>query len=197
MNTQSHAIMNLAIMRKFFTNADSIKHFNSLVVLGSILPDVPMFIFFIYYAFIVGAPQQQIWNELYFTPSWHVFFDLFNSIPIFLIICLLAYYYQKRGLLAFGLANLLHFAGDFFVHQIDGHAHFYPFTMWKFISPVSYWDPAHHGVLFSLFETALVIACSVYLFRFIKKRWSRVALVLVNVLNITNYLIWYVVFNVF
>lgn len=45
-----------------------------------------------------------------------------------------------------------HSVMDFFVHADDAYAHFYPWSMWRFHSPVSYWNPAHYGQYVSAVE---------------------------------------------
>ena len=67
--------------------------------------------------------------------------------------------------LALFSSMLLHVLGDLPVHHDDAHRHFFPFSDWRFASPVSYWDPAHYGRWFSLFELALVLGASLYLWR--------------------------------
>jgi len=188
MNTPSHAILNLFILRKLFKKkVDKVKHFNLIVVLGSILPDLPMFFFFLYYTFINKVPQMEIWHTLYFTESWQVVFNLFNSIPIFLVIALLAYKFSKTRLFVFCLANLLHFVGDFFVHQEDAHAHFFPLSNYKFMSPISYWDRSSGGTTFSIIEAMVILVISIYLFKHIKTWWGKALLIGANVFSLLHF----------
>ena len=41
-------------------------------------------------------------------------------------------------------------------HRDDSHRHPYPLSDWRFISPLSYWDPVHHGQWLGLAEASLV-----------------------------------------
>ena len=100
-----------------------------------------MFIFFAVEAFILKHPQRLIWGERYFLPEWQNLFDLFNSIPLFLILLGIGYWRKSNALIVCSLSLLLHAAGDFFLHQDDGHRHFFPLLQYRFHSPVSYWDP--------------------------------------------------------
>jgi hypothetical protein len=77
---------------------------------------------------------------------------------------------------AFSASALLHSAIDFLVHRDDGHMQFWPLTDWRFQSPVSYWDPAHGGNWFGLFEAALGILLIVVLFRRYRSRRVRAML---------------------
>jgi hypothetical protein len=58
---------------------------------------------------------------------------------------------------------LLHTVGDFLLHHTDAHRHFFPFSDWKFYSPISYWDPSHFGAAAAVIEGLVVLAGSLYL----------------------------------
>ncbi len=83
-----------------------------------------------------------------------------------------------RAALCFAFAGsaLLHSVIDFLVHREDAHMQFWPLTEWRFVSPVSYWDPAHYGNWFSLFEAALGLVMAVMLFRRYRNVLARIAL---------------------
>lgn len=67
--------------------------------------------------------------------------------------------------LAFSASALLHSAIDLLVHRDDAHMQFWPLTEWRFRSPLSYWDPAHGGTWFGLFEATVGILLVAILFR--------------------------------
>ena len=69
-------------------------------------------------------------------------------------------------LFALFLSLLLHTLGDLPLHHDDGHRHFFPFLDWRFESPVSYWDPAHYGLWFSLVEATAVAVAATLLYRY-------------------------------
>ncbi len=75
-------------------------------------------------------------------------------------------------------AALLHVAADFPLHHNDGHTHLWPLSNWKFVSPVSYWDPAHYGNFVRPFELLLGITCLIVLYRRFNTRWVRVLCVI-------------------
>ena len=54
--------------------------------------------------------------------------------------------------------------GDLPLHNDDAHRHFFPFSDWRFSSPVSYWDPQHYGYWASLVEFSCVLLASIFLY---------------------------------
>ena len=141
--------------------------------LGAVLPDLPMFGFYGYEKFVLGTSDHVIFSERYFDPGYQLFFDIFNSAPLFAAMLALCLWRRWRvGALIAGSA-LLHIALDLPVHHDDAHRHFLPFTNWRFASPVSYWDPAHHGVAFAIAEGIGAIAACIYVVRKGKSRPMR------------------------
>lgn len=139
----------------------------SALLVGAILPDAPMFVFF---AVVkgMGYSGEEIWGRLYFLDSWQLFFDCFNSFPIYLLILGVAYRLQDRWqgslwwMLMAGSA-MLHLACDLPLHHDDSHRHFLPLTNFRFASPVSYWDPKHFGIPVAITEAAFTLVGSIYL----------------------------------
>lgn len=80
---------------------------------------------------------------------------------------------------AFSASALISSATDFLLHHNDGHMHFWPLSEWRFASPVSYWDPNHHGVVFGFLEAALGVFLAIILFRRYANIGIRVVLALV------------------
>lgn len=201
MNTPSHVLLNLFLLRRRFEKRPGqvenlqVEKLNEAIVLGSILPDLPMFFFFVWYVWIFPTSQLKIWGSLYFREDWQMLFNFFNSIPIFLVLAGLAYYFSKPRFFVFCVANLLHFAEDFFVHQEDGHAHFFPLSDYKFMSPISYWDSRSFGHYFSIFEAFLILVLSFYVFKYLKTWWGKTLLILVNVFSFGNHIFWYFIFS--
>lgn len=190
MNTQTHILLNLALLRKTgLRNASSMNMQSAFW--GSLLPDLPMFVFFIS-SVIIGESQRRIWDELYFLPGWQTPIDIFNSIPIFLTILLVGILLRRRGIIIFAAAALLHVAGDFLLHHDDAHAHFFPFSKWRFSSPVSYWDPDHYGRIFVVVEFLMGAAATIILFRYYSKFRYRALLVSGNVLNLVGLVAIYI-----
>jgi len=71
----------------------------------------------------------------------------------------------KKGIAIFFASMFFHSLFDYPVHHDDAHAHFFPLTNYHFISPISYWNPAYHGMWIGLLEMATVLVGSIYLWR--------------------------------
>lgn len=132
------------------------------VAAGAILPDAPMFGFYAYQRLVVGSSEREIWSTLYFQDSWQLFFDVFNSIPLMLVVIGLSTLCGARWGALLGASALLHLCFDLPLHHDDAHRHFLPLTEWRFASPVSYWDPKHFGFIFVWLELAFGIGASSY-----------------------------------
>ncbi len=160
MNTPAHVVASLLIL------GDRDRPETGLpLVVGALLPDAPIVAFYAYQKLWRGMPEAWIWSEGYYLPQWQAFFDVFNSLPLILA-GLLAARAAGSVLLAAGFASMgVHVLGDLPLHHDDAHRHLFPFSDWRFESPVSYWDPAHHGGIVAAFEALLVIAGGLFLFR--------------------------------
>jgi len=181
MNTPAHLILNLTVLGK----QDTEKYLLP-VLLGALLPDLPMFVFYFVERVVLGTPNQLIWREAYFEPTWQNFIDSFNSIPIIALAFGYAWLAKNRFVMLLCLSMLLHIAFDLPVHHDDGHRHFFPLVQWRFESPVSYWDPRHYGRTVGLLEAGMVFACCVLMFRRHKIMWTRIAVLLVAFLQIVE-----------
>ncbi len=82
--------------------------------------------------------------------------------------------------LIFGSAAVLHVLADLPLHHDDGHPHFWPFSYWIYSSPVSYWDPAHYGRIWSFIELMLALLLIVIIWRRIQTQVGRFLLLLLG-----------------
>ncbi len=183
MTTQAHAIFNIALLSR---QGKPYRHRYALI--GAVLPDLPMFIFFAVEAFIRRTPQHELWNTRYFIQEWQNFFDFSNSIPLIFILLGVAYYHlnsEKITVLAWSM--LIHCSFDFFLHNDDAHHHFFPLSDFAFQSPISYWDAAHYGHIVARIEVLATLAVSFYLFRRLQTRASLWVLVGVNLFSVAGY----------
>lgn len=183
MNTQSHVIINVALL-----NRKDKPHLQRYLLLGALMPDLPMFVFFVVEALIFGHPQQQIWSERYFLPQWQNFIDIFNAVPLVLIVLGIGYCLKSEAVMFCCWSMLLHCAADFFLHHDDAHRHLFPLLQFRFSSPISYWDAARYGRIVSLVEIVITIAASIFLFPHLRSRIARVVLIVVNLLSVLLYI---------
>lgn len=155
MNTPAHLALSVFIWR-----AESTWRAALAVSFGALLPDLPM-IGFYFYQKILGTPEHIIWSITYFEQKWQLIFDSFNSIPLFLLLALACYFYKFQLGLLLAASALLHIMFDLPLHHDDAHRHFLPFSDWRFISPISYWDPRHFGSIIVWVELVFALfACS-------------------------------------
>ena len=183
MNTTSHVILNLLPQKSLFRGTEQKKRIILGGILGSLLTDIPMFLFFIYTSIIQGQEQSEIWLTSYYLPGWQEFFNIFNSIPIFILIFLAAYWKHLPSLSLFALGGFLHSITDLLVHHDEGHAHLWPFSDWVFNSPVSYWDPKAYGKIFAPIELIAILFITAKLWSNMGKT-GRILLVLANIINV-------------
>lgn len=187
MTTHSHVILNIALLSK----RDK-PFLHRYAFIGAALPDLPLFIFFIIESIIRKTPDDELWGTLYFTEAWQNFFDIFNSVPLILILLGIGYYLlnsEKVTVLAWSL--LIHCGFDFLTHHDDGHHHFYPLSDFAFESPISYWDRDHYAGIVAPIERVVFLIASIYLFSRLKTRLARWCLVIVNVLFVASYLLFF------
>ena len=187
MTTHSHAILNIALLSK----RDK-PFLHRYAFIGAVLPDLPLFIFFIIESVIRKTPQRELWGSVYFTEAWQNFFDIFNSIPLILILLGIGYYLlNSERITIFAWSLLIHCAFDFLTHHDDGHHHFFPLSDFAFESPISYWDRDHYAGIVAPIERVVILTASIYLFPRLKTRLARGCLVVVNVLFIASYLLFF------
>ena len=147
---------------------------NLAVLAGGVAPDMPMFGMFIWDRWVMGLGEEQIWEGRYWTDAWQIPTAIGHSIPLALLLLALGMAVRWQWLSAFALSVLVHVAGDLPFHNDDAHMHLWPLSRWKFISPVSYYDPNHYGNIMHFVELALMIAMMALLWRRFSAIWVRV-----------------------
>lgn len=158
MNTQTHILIGLAVAGK---PGDG--KINSAALLGGFMPDLVLYSLILWERFVLGRDLNTIFDVSYFTPLWQTLVSAGHSFPLWGIMLWLAIALKNPVLKAFCLAGLAHLLLDFPFHHDDAHMQFWPFTDWRFESPVSYWDSAHYGNIISVFEGAGLMTLAVYL----------------------------------
>lgn len=175
MNTPSHLIINAALFKK----ARRRQIPQSAFLLGSVVPDIPLGLlsvgYYVYYRLMLGQSgpgwMGAAYDNLYFTNPWWIAGHNFLHSPVALLIYLavLWRFRQRPGTrghwwLWFVLGCAVHASIDIATHATDGPVLFWPFDWFtRFHSPISYYDPAHFGRQFAIFERALDIALLGYL----------------------------------
>ena len=160
MITPSHIIYNWALARTCKITGAAQRAF----IVGGFLPDIPAYLFFFVHTCILGTAQNVMWDTLYFDSAWTPFITLSHSFLLWPTLVLCAYLLQKRVLIALALGSLFHSTLDFFVHHSDAYRHFWPLSNWTFQSPISYWEPAHFGTLFTAVDATVVLLLLYWIF---------------------------------
>ena len=186
MNTPSHAIINLAILGR-----PQHPEWNLLIVTGGILPDIPIFLFYFWAKYIARLPEATIWSKAYYEPVVQNIVALFHSIPLAAIGWLIACYFGWQSVQILFISIILHSLGDLPVHNDDAHRHFYPFSNYRFISPLSYWDRNHYGSIVSLVEMLLVLLSTFRIFGFVHSYFGRGLSIAVNCFYLIMYVLFY------
>ena len=160
MNTPAHLIFGMTAFGKAGRPGVT-----TAALAGSLIPDLSLYLMAGAHLAILGTPPDVVFGELYFSDRWQAIFRIDNSILLWGVVLVLAL--MARAPIAIALCGgaLLHLGLDLPFHHDDGRAHFWPVTNWIFESPLSYWDPAHHGRLIGGIEVAAVLACAVVLWR--------------------------------
>jgi len=212
MMTQTHFLVAAALLCRPERPARQ----NAAVLAGAFAPDAAIYALFVW-SKIAGIPERLLWDEVYFAEPMTTFTAIGNSAPLYALIAILGIALVRPAsvelagphgatpagfgrflapghtnvALLFALAALTHLAGDLPVHVGDAHPHFWPLTDWRFVSPVSYWDPRHFGTQFSLLEAALGVLLSIIVFRRFRALWVRAltALLLVAYVAVPAYFI--------
>jgi membrane-bound metal-dependent hydrolase YbcI (DUF457 family) len=148
--------------------------------LGGVTPDVPMLLI-VFTLMVTGVSANRIFEELYWQDWWQICNAIGHSFLLWSALLVLGLVMRAKSdrwtlLAIYSASALLHACVDFLVHREDAHMSFWPLTRYKFMSPVSYYDPAHYGGLFSLFEAALGIFMVVVLIRRFQNKWARIGL---------------------
>ncbi len=133
MNTPAHLIVNLFALGRKETPSKQVA-----VLAGAIIPDAPMFLFYFIEKVVQRVPEFLIWSRDYYLAPWQNFIDCFNSLPLIALGFVLAWKAQSRAGQLLFFSMILHVLGDLPLHHDDAHRHLYPFSDWRFESPVSY-----------------------------------------------------------
>lgn len=205
MNTPTHIILSYALLTPNWLGGQQIhntapapslnKRDYGAIGVGSLAPDAILYGLYAWARFVQGLDDQRIFRVEYFSDAWQAVLAIGNSAPLYMLILIVGVIARVRWLWLFAASALLHVATDLPLHHDDGHSHFWPFTMWKFTSPVSYWDPAHYGHIIMPLEMLLFIACGVFLFRRFTSTYARIGVGLAISAQLAGFAYWAFVFG--
>ncbi|MEP0332702.1 MAG: hypothetical protein ABJM26_17825 [Anderseniella sp.] len=190
MNTQTHLLLASALLTRRGEKAR-----NVAIVVGALLPDVPVFALF-GIASAMGYTSQDVFGDFYFREEMRNLMGAFNSFFVAALIAATGWLGREKWwgwpMVFFAAAMTVHAASDLPVHVDDGHRHFWPFSSFVFNSPLSYWDRSHHGGVVSAIEAVLGIVCAIVLWRRFPVTWIRAlcALAITAYIAVPAYWIW-------
>lgn len=152
---------------------------NSAFLLGSVIPDIPLGLlhigYYLYTRFFLGIPKPG-WmppgfDYLYIiNPWWIASHNFLHSLSVLLSYLILLWKFRNR-IMSVGrwlfwmvVGSSIHTTLDIFTHVNDGPLLFWPFDLQtRFHSPISYYDPAYFGEMFTIFEWILDALLLVYI----------------------------------
>lgn len=190
MNTPAHLIFGVMAFGK--PNAPAR---NAAVLIGALLPDFSLYFMVFWNRFVRDMSMDEIFSRAYFSPYWQQVFAIDNSIPLWSLGLVAALYFKREVLTAFFAAGLLHLCLDLPLHHDDGRAHFWPFSDWKFESPLSYWDPDHYGHFIGPIEAVICLFFIYLLWGKFTHLLGRVLLVLAGLLECVPAFVFPVLFG--
>ncbi|WP_170788916.1 cobalamin biosynthesis protein CobQ [Ruegeria lacuscaerulensis] len=140
MNTPAHLLIGAAAFAR-----PSYGRTLRAVLIGSVLPDLSLYLMAGVSLFILNIPEQVVFGQLYYSDAWQTVFAIDNSFLVWGLALAIGVLLRARLLVLGASAGLLHLGTDFLLHAGDGRAQFWPLSNWVFHSPISYWDSAHHA----------------------------------------------------
>ena len=170
MNTQTHLLLASAVLGRGATRRQ-----HAGILMGALTPDLSIFALAAV-AVATGMSGEAVWEGAYWSEPWQTLSAISNSVPLWAAGLAVSSWLRRRALVLLFAAGLLHLAFDLPLHADDAHRHFWPLSDWRFHSPVSYWDPAHHGRVASLVEAAGGLTLVSVLWRRHGARWVRLGL---------------------
>lgn len=184
MFTQTHLLLGAAIFAKPGSRTVAVAG-----LMGALVPDSDVWLMFVVER-VQGSTGCEVFHYRYWEEPWTALQMVLNSIPAYLallVVSLVCLRLQGEWIrttgtigLVFASSALLHVGSDFLLHHDDARAQWMPFTEWVFRSPVSYWDPTHHGQIFMSFEIGLGLALIILVGRRFRTRWVWAALVVLS-----------------
>ncbi|MGR3464756.1 cobalamin biosynthesis protein CobQ [Limimaricola sp.] len=188
MNTPAHLIFGAAA----FGQPDR-PRVTAAALAGSLVPDLSLYFMVAWARWGQGADTREIFGRLYFSDGWMAVFAVDNSIPLWSLLLIVALWLRRPVLTAFFAAGLLHLGFDFVLHGQDARPQFWPFTGWKFDSPLSYWDRTRYAGLIGpaeLATSALLAGWMLWAYRGLGMRLLVVGLLVAEIVSAGGWHFW-------
>ena len=189
MNTPAHVILAMAAFGRRTSG-----RVTAAAALGGLTPDIPLYAMSGWALGVSGVSAAQLFDVLYFSPSWQAMFAIDHALPLWAAALALSVLFREPVSVAFAGGGLLHAVADFLVHHDDARRQLWPFSDFVFRSPVSYWDPAHYGTVFAPVELAASLALCVFLWLRHRAAGARAAIVALGAAEAAPWLLWRLVF---
>ncbi|MFT4744102.1 MAG: hypothetical protein ACI91Z_002082 [Yoonia sp.] len=190
MNTPAHLIFGIAA----FGNSDK-RGVTAAALTGAMIPDLSLYLLSGWELLVQGTSPTVVFGQMYYSESWQSIFRIDNSFVLWGLLLVVGLMARSGVLVALCGAALMHLALDFPLHNDDARAHFWPLTNWKFVSPVSYWNPKYYGHIVGPIEVGLVLLASVYAWRKFKGRVMRGGITIVALLELAPIVMFVLMFD--
>jgi len=170
MLTTTHMLVGAAALSRPYHGARQIM----AAWVGGFFPDASVFAM-VAVSRMTGMGAANLWRApegMYWQQPWQLFSAVSNSMPIYITLIAAGYFWRRFRpehasaalmIMLFGGAALLHVMLDFPVHTDDAHVHFWPFTDWRFHSPVSYYRRSQYGDIVGAIELVVGVGLAIYL----------------------------------
>lgn len=169
MNTPTHVLINWTVAK--WIARDSFPRV--AVILGSIAPDISLYVLSLggaaWFHWAEGQPWPEVarhmYGHLFYHDPWWITLHNFLHSPLMLLACLQLVLLRvgRRAFWGswwawFFLSCLLHTAVDIPVHHDDGPLVFWPLNWnYRFASPLSYWDRRHYAAIVMPIEAIIFL----------------------------------------
>jgi LexA-binding, inner membrane-associated putative hydrolase len=163
MRTYSHSVFTWTVARRVKREASYAASWGAA---GAALPDLPVMV---KAAYLLCRHRNSITRDEFFEameyfkePSGRLDLTFHSLMPVGIVLMLYKVLGLKKkdphkALLAFLLGWAGHNLVDFPTHAGDARPLFWPFSTWRWKSPVSYWDRESYALPFILFEHGAIL----------------------------------------
>jgi hypothetical protein len=100
-------------------------------------------------------------------------------------------YWNWHTGVVFCASLICHSLLDLPVHHDDAHRHFFPLSDYRFISPLSYWDPSHYGQFVALAEVLVILALTPFALGLLHSGLTKIVIFAIDLLYIVGYIRFY------